>query len=142
MRTHRTTLRRRAGFSLVELMVVITIIGLLAGIVGSSVFFFLKRAERQTAKTQMIELEKAIDAYRLDKRRLPDTLEDLRGPDLPWGDNPIPKDPWGGEYVYEKLDRKNFNLICYGADGIQGGTEPDEQDITREDLRKADDAEE
>lgn len=141
MRTFRTHNRRRAGFSLVELMVVITIIGLLASIVGANVYWYLQEAEQQTTKSQMIELEKAIEGYRLAKRRLPDSLEELRGADTPWGDQPIPKDAWGNDFVYEKLGRKEFTLVSYGADGIQGGMD-EEADITRDDLRVSGETEE
>lgn len=129
--------RRERGFSLVELMVVITIIGLLASIVGANVYWYLKEAKVSTAKTQMLQIEQAIDSFRTIKSRLPDSLDELIGDDTPWGDRPIPQDPWGGEYMYQKESRKNYTLVSLGADGLEGG-EGEEADIDRESLRKND----
>jgi general secretion pathway protein G len=127
-----------AGFTLIELMVVIVILGLLVGIVGPNVNRFLIRGKIATAKTQMANIEAAIDAYKLDKRRLPDTLNELIQGDgegyLPGSE--IPRDPWGGEYRYERIDKKRYELICLGADGVEGGESEDERDIRREDIRK------
>ena len=68
---------RTHGFTLIELMVVIVILGLLVGIVGPNVMRYLVKGRRSTAKTQMAQFEQAIDSFRLDKRRLPDSLADL-----------------------------------------------------------------
>jgi general secretion pathway protein G len=126
------------GFTLIELMVVIVILGLLAGLVVPNVQRSLRKAKIQTAKTTMIRIEGAIDQFRVEKNRLPDSLEELVGEDGILGSE-LPKDPWGGDYQYVKIDRKKFDIICLGADGQEGGEDDEDRDIHREDMRKADD---
>ena len=72
--------------------------------------------------------------FRLDRRRLPDALEDLVPEYL--DTEAVPPDAWGNEFFYQKDGRTQFTLVSYGADGEEGGEDEEEQDITREDLRK------
>jgi general secretion pathway protein G len=124
--------RSRQGFSLIELLIVLIILGLLASLVGPRLFRHVDDARVGTARAQIELLGTALDSYRLDTGRYPTTeqgLEALRsepsgvrnwnGPYLP---RPIPKDPWGNEYVYKSPgDHGDYDLLSYGADGQPGG---------------------
>lgn len=126
--------RRQSGFSLIELMVVITIIGILGAIVGANVFNSVGEASVQSTKTQMINIENQIKMYRLNKSKLPDSLQDLV-PDYLDTDE-VPLDAWGNEFIYEKEGSSKFSLRSLGADGAEGGEEPEDEDIDRSSLRK------
>lgn len=126
--------RRAQGFTLIELMVVIVILGLLVTIVAPNFTGILGKSKRDIAIAQMANLEKTIDIYRLQKGKLPDTLEDLVSAELM---DSVPKDPWDGEYQYSKIDRKKYELKSLGADGAEGGTDEEDMDLTREDIHKS-----
>jgi len=131
---------KKNGFTLIELLVVILILGLLAAFVGPRMFGHLKKAELQAAKTQIESLGTALDLFRLDMGRYPSTAEGLnalrqkvgsggrwRGPYLK---KPIPKDPWGRDYVYRCPGQHgDYDLFSYGADGVEGG-QGENADIT------------
>lgn len=120
------------GFTLLELLVVIVIIGLLAAYVGPKYFAQLGKSEMTVAKAQIDAFEKALDTYRLDVGRYPTTEEGLgallakpataakwNGPYLK---KEIPQDPWGRPYVYHAPGSKgDFDLLSYGKDGQPGG---------------------
>ncbi len=132
---HRSTVRaRRAGFTLLELLVVIVIIGLLAAYVGPKYFSQLSKSEITVAKAQMEAFEKSLDTYRLDVGRYPTTEEGMaalmaappaagakwNGPYLKKG---VPKDPWGNAYIYRAPGVKaEYEIISTGKDGQPGGT--------------------
>lgn len=132
--------QRFAGFTLLELLVVIVIIGLLAGYVAPRYFSQVGKSEIQVAKAQLESLEKALDQYRLDMRRYPNAEEGLAalvakpasagnwgGPYLK---KALPNDPWGRPYVYRVPGQKGeFELLSYGRDGKPGGSSED-ADIT------------
>ena len=132
---HRTKVRRSSGdgFTLIELMVVIVILGLLVGIVGPNVYRRLEEARVDTTKAQMTQIEQTISMYHASKRRLPEALEEIKD-EMQGG--VIPQDGWGNDFVYRKISKKDFELISLGADGEEGGADDFDQDITREDLRK------
>ncbi len=129
--------QRQHGFSLIELMVVITIIGLLGGIVGVNVYRYMKKATIASTKTQMREIEAAINAFRLEKRRLPETLDELVGEDGLMNTDTVPTDAWNNEFLYEPRGSRDYELISWGADGIEGG-EDEDADIDRASLRDKD----
>jgi general secretion pathway protein G len=129
------TLKTR-GFTLLELLVVIVIVGLLAGYVAPRYFAQVGKSEVQVAKAQIESLEKALDQYRLDVRRYPSAEEGLdalvtkpasagtwSGPYLK---KAVPNDPWGHAYVYRTPGQKGeFDLFSYGRDGKPGGAGED-----------------
>lgn len=118
-------LHRRRGFTLLELLVVIVIIGLLAGYVAPRYFAQVGKSETQVARAQIDALEKALDQYRLDNRRYPTSEEGLAaiGPYLK---KAVPNDPWGRPYVYRVPGVKGeFDLFSYGRDGKAGGAGED-----------------
>ena len=128
------------GFTLLELLVVVVIIGLLAGYVAPRYFAQVGKSEVKVAKAQIDALEKALDQYRLDTRRYPSAeqgLEALVAKPLgeanwsgPYLKKAVPLDPWGKPYVYRIPGQKGeFDLLSYGRDGKPGGTGED-ADIT------------
>ena len=125
---------RQQGFTLIEMLVVIIIIGLLASLVGPRLFKKVDKARIKTAKAQIELLSTAIDTYRLDLGKFPASFDGLRRSDDPRWEGPylpknIPLDPWGGGYVYKYPGEHGpYDIISYGADGKSGGTE-DDRDI-------------
>ncbi len=120
--------RRQRGFTLIELMVVLLIIGLLAGLIGLEVLNRIEEAKITTAKADIAKLKEAVKMFYRDNGRLPDTLEDLVTPpaDLStWkkclDEDRVPNDPWGNEYKYEPGEKREFLIYSLGADGEAGG---------------------
>ena len=131
-RTH--TPRPAAGFTLIEILVVMAIIGMLAVMVAPNIFNQQAGAQRDAALSQISALEAALDTYRLDVGQYPDSLEGLVENDSgraawngPYLRREVPLDPWGNEYVYDS-DGRGFTLVSYGPDGERGG-EGDDADI-------------
>lgn len=124
-----------SGFTLIEILVVMAIIGMLAVMVAPNIFNQQAGAQVDAALSQISSLEAALDTYRLDVGEYPNSLEGLRenisgraawnGPYLRRG---VPLDPWGNDYVYDS-DGREFTLSSYGPDGEQGG-EGDDADIS------------
>ena len=123
-----------SGFTLLELLVVMVIIGLLASYVGPKYFGQIGKSEIKIAKAQIDALEKALAQYRLDVGRYPTTEQGLKvlvtkpvsepkwaGPYL---SKDVPLDPWGKPYVYKCCpgDHGDFDLYSLGKDGAPGGT--------------------
>ena len=131
-RTH--TPKTAAGFTLIEILVVMAIIGMLAVMVAPNIFNQQAGAQRDAALSQISALEAALDTYRLDVGQYPDSLEGLVENDSgraawngPYLRREVPLDPWGNEYVYDS-DVSGFTLVSYGPDGERGG-EGDDADI-------------
>ena len=145
--TAKKNRRHLHGFSFIEVMVVIIILGLLSSIVGVYLFDSAEKAEADATKTQIKGLETALDLYRLHNSRYPSTEQGLKalltkpevgvlpknwnGPYLR-GKN-LPEDGWGSPYRYLSGNGNNYEIISLGADGIDGGTDLD-ADINSKDL--------
>jgi general secretion pathway protein G len=129
----------KRGFTLMELMVVIVILGLLMALVGPKFFKQKGKGDRVAARTQIELFGQALDSFRLDTNRYPTTDEGLRAlienPGIDGWDGPylrkktIPLDPWRTEYVYKYPGSQGeYDLLSYGLDGTPGG-EGDNADI-------------
>lgn len=131
----------RSGFTLIEVLVVLVILGLLAGVVGPKVVSYLGRGKSDTAKLQIEQLAAAMELYLLDVGRYPNADEGInallenisnaknwRGPYL--RKDEVPLDPWGNEFHYEPPGESgNIQLYSLGADNAEGG-EGDNADIS------------
>lgn len=118
--------RWNAGFSLVELMVVIVIIGILGSFVALKLLPKAEEAKQVQAVHDIGKISDAIKMFYLKKSRLPESLEEIAD-DFDGG---VPQDPWRNDYVYEIKSRSDFDIISLGRDGEEGGEGPD-QDINR-----------
>jgi general secretion pathway protein G len=126
-------MRYSVGFTLLELLVVMVIIGLLASFVGPRYFSQVGKSEIKTARAQIDALDKALDQYRLDTGHYPAMDHGLaalviRPSNEPKWDGPylrkaLPQDPWGNAYVYQiPGTHGEYDLVSYGKDGQPGGT--------------------
>jgi general secretion pathway protein G len=134
------TLHHPRGFTLLELLVVMVIIGLLAGYVGPRYFAQVGKSEVKTARAQIDAFEKSLDQYRMDVGRYPTNEQGLdalfvrpeseskwQGPYLK---KKPPADPWGNKYLYKiPGEHGDYDLLSYGRDGKPGGSDED-ADIT------------
>lgn len=131
--------KKEGGFTFFEILVVITIIGLLAALVGPRLWGKISGAKQSAAKAQIELFGTALDAFRLDIGRYPTTEEGLKalrekpsaadnwqGPYLP---KEIPLDPWKKPYVYRSPgEHGDYDIISYGAGGVEGG-EGESEDV-------------
>ncbi|MFZ2651123.1 MAG: type II secretion system major pseudopilin GspG [Burkholderiaceae bacterium] len=132
-RSRPRVVRGSNGFTLLELLVVIVIIGLLAGLVAPRYFDQVSKSNTKIARAQIDALEKALDQYRLDVGRYPTTeyglaalnakpqnIEKWAGPYLK---KDVPLDPWGLAYLYKSPgEHGEYDLLSLGLDGQPGGT--------------------
>ena len=123
-----------AGFTLVEMLVVITIIGLIMGLIGPRVLNYLNESKVKAARIQLQSFGSALDLFYLDAGRYPSTSEGLaalvqrtpgvaawNGPYLKGGS--LPSDPWKHPYIYRSPgERSPYEIISYGSDGQEGGS--------------------
>ncbi|MCP9340260.1 type II secretion system major pseudopilin GspG [Stutzerimonas xanthomarina] len=129
--------RKQGGFTLIEIMVVVVILGILAALVVPQVMNRPDQAKVTVAKGDIKAVSAALDMYKLDNYAYPSTQQGLDALVEKPGGNPqpknwnrdgylkrVPKDPWGNEYQYLSPGTQGqFDLYSYGADGKQGGTE-------------------
>jgi len=124
--------QREGGFTLLELLVVLVIIGLLAGYVGPKYFSQIGKSEVKAARAQIDALGKALDHFRLDSGHYPSTEQGLASLiqrpaneakwDGPYLSKAIPPDPWGNAYVFIMPgEHGEYDLLSYGKDGRPGG---------------------
>lgn len=125
--------RRTAGFTLLELLVVIVIIGLLAGLVAPRFFDQVSKSNTKIARAQIDALEKALDQYRLDIGAYPATEQGLAALNTkpqnvekwagPYLKKAVPPDPWGNRYLYKSPgDHADYDLFSLGSDAQPGGS--------------------
>ncbi len=127
-----TPVRSRRGFTLLELLVVMVIIGLLAAYVGPKYFSQIGKSEVKTAKAQIVAFEKALQQFRVDVGRYPNTEQGLQALlskpanlskwDGPYLEKTLPLDPWGQPYVYASPgEHGEVDISSHGRDGRPGG---------------------
>ncbi len=133
---HPAVARTLGGFTLLELLVVMVIIGLLAGYVGPKLFGQIGKSEVKVARAQIEGLAKSLDQYRIDIGRYPSTQQGLDALVLKPADEPrwagpylaksVPLDPWGNAYRYVSPgEHGDYDLLSYGHDGRPGGSGED-----------------
>jgi len=124
----------QAGFTLVEMLVVITIIGLIMGLIGPRVLNYLSESRVKAAKIQLQSFSSALDLFYLDAGRFPSAAEGLaalvqrtpgvtswNGPYLKGGN--VPSDPWNHSYLYRTPGEHGpYDIVSYGSDGQEGGS--------------------
>ena len=127
MKTLNKEIRRRdAGFTLIEIMLVVVIIGMLAAVAGVKLTGKIGQAKKNVAKQGVAAIEQAIDMYEVDNGKLPDSLQGLltKGSENNWNGPYLKKaeglkDPWGNEYQYSKSEN-SYTVVSAGADGNFG----------------------
>ena len=138
--------QRLSGFTLMELLIVLVIIGLLAALVGPTLYQRIGPARESTARAQIENFATALDSYFVDLGRYPSTQDGLKAlrakPESadkwngPYLKKEIPADPWGNQYVYRAPGRSGgYEIVSYGADGREGG-EGENADIQSWEARK------
>lgn len=145
-RALRAALRSQRGFSLIELLVVIIILGLIAGLVGPRLFGRVGQSKQATARAQIELLGAALDQYRLDIGAYPPATVGLPAlvlnPNVPGWNGPylkknaVPMDPWGKPYQYKCCpgDHGDYDIWSLGADGSPGG-DGENTDVTSWETR-------
>ncbi len=122
----------KKAFTIIELMVVITIIGILASLVAPKFMGKLETAKVKTTKAQLEMFSTALDSFNMDTGRYPTESEglkvlwtkskDIRGYDGPYLPKPANEDAWGNPYIYKKTSNDHgYDIISYGKDGKEGG---------------------
>ena len=130
--------KKQMGFSLIELMIVLVILGLIAGVVGPQAMKYLSKGKTKSARVQIENISTALDMYRLEVGSYPSTEQGLNalaetptgvrgwnGPYLKKGS--VPKDPWNNDYQYQRVTTNGhpYALYSMGADAVKGGKDED-----------------
>ena len=135
------SMARERGMTLIEILVVLTLIGVVLGIVGSNYLGKSEQAKAKAAKIEIDQISQALDLFKLEIGRYPTTQEGLQalvsappgvtnwaGPY--WKKSTVPTDPWGHEYKYAAPGGHGaYDIVSLGADGVEGG-EGSNKDIT------------
>ena len=135
MKTGKQTVLDDAGFSLVELLVVLTILAMLAGVVTTTVVGYLAGARVKTAETQLKSLASGLDLYKIDVGKYPseqaglkalventDNAKRWQGPYI--AGKSVPQDPWDHPYQYKVVNEgRSVELVSLGADNVEGGSD-------------------
>ena len=138
--------RKNGGFTLIEMMVVLVLIGLLAGVVTVSVRHYLVAGKQQAARAQVAAFNTAVVTFYGIEGRYPTNDEGLeiltrrtdRNPEPLLASRTVPNDPWGRPYVYNAPGAQEpFEILSYGADGREGG-EGEDADVASYDLNAGD----
>jgi general secretion pathway protein G len=129
--------RKQRGFTLMELLIVMAILGMLMAVVGPGIYKQFFGAQRDAAAAQIANIDSILGQYLLDMRKYPSSLEDLvenRSNSQAWNGPYLKKsqltDPWGNTYQYRKPGRngRDYDIFSYASDGVEGG-EGDGADI-------------
>ena len=137
--------KKDKGFTLIEVLIVMVILGLLAALVGPRMFGKVDTSKQKAAKAQIALFETALDTYRLDVGKYPTGEEGLQAlreePDEaknwdgPYLSKEIPLDPWGNEYVYVSPgEHGDYDITSLGADGEQGGEDENLDIVSWKDI--------
>jgi general secretion pathway protein G len=137
--------KKEHGFTLIEMLIVMVILGLLAALVGPRMFGKVGKSKQKAAKAQISLFETALDTYRLDVSKYPttemglqalrDKPEDVEQWDGPYLPKEIPLDPWGNAYEYRSPgDHGEFDILSFGADGSPGGEQEDSDIVSWKDI--------
>ena len=144
-KTVRIASVKQQGFTLIEIMVVVVIMGILAGLVGVAVFGNVDKAKVESVRSDLRVISQALDLYRLDNNRYPTTDQGLEAlvtaienaKNVPTEGylkkKEVPMDPWDNPYNYISNSNRSYELYSFGADGVQGG-EGYDADIYASDL--------
>jgi len=136
---------KEKGFTLIEMLIVMVIIGLLAALVGPRMFGKVEKSKQKAAKAQIALFETALDTYRLDVGKYPTTdmelqalrvrPEDVEKWDGPYLPKEIPLDPWGHSYEYRSPgEHGEYDILSLGADGSPGGDGVDVDIVSWKDI--------
>ena len=137
--------KKEKGFTLIEMLIVMVILGLLAALVGPRMFGKVGKSRQKAAKAQIALFETTLDTYRLDTSKYPTSEQGLQalrtkpggverwdGPYLP---KEIPLDPWGHAYEYRSPgEHGDYDIISLGADGTAGGEGENEDVVNWKDI--------
>jgi len=124
--------KKEKGFTLIEVLIVMVILGLLAALVGPRMFGKVDTSKQKAAKAQIALFETALDTYRLDVGKYPteeqglqalrEEPDEVKNWDGPYLAKEVPSDPWGNDYVYTSPgEHGDYDITSLGADGEQGG---------------------
>jgi len=124
----------RRGMTLLEVMVVIAILLMVIGIVGVGVMNQFESAKADATRLQISKIAQQVDIYMVRKKKAPSSSEGLKAA---YGSQDVPSDSWGNEFVYISPGPNGmpYDIISYGADGTEGGTDSDE-DIKYSDMKQ------
>jgi len=140
IRNGKLCCRAGKGFTLMELLIVLVILGLLAALVGPTLYNRIKPAKQATARAQIENFMTSLDSYFIDVSRYPNSVEGLNALRVkpngvdgwvgPYLKKELPNDPWKNAYHYSNPGRNGpYEIVSFGADGLEGG-DGENKDVT------------